>query len=225
MKEVYGIQSGPSFRTMTLQGEGGTRRTIEHAHAMIKEMLPHANAFAAPAGLGRRDQPGAAVRRLGRLFRHHRQPGAGPLRRPAGPQRRHGDPVRDARDLRCRAPAHPPRGQPRHRRQAGRADPLVGGILRAQRRRDEQQPVARQQGRRAHHHPREVAGGGRQGRHHQPDGRLQIRRADHREGLRLHGQPRLRPGLGHGPGGLAAATSSRSPPAAAPASASSRPRR
>ena len=45
MKEVYGIESGPSFRTMTLQGEGGTRRTIEQAHAMIKEMLPHANGF------------------------------------------------------------------------------------------------------------------------------------------------------------------------------------
>ncbi|MFO1050039.1 MAG: altronate dehydratase family protein [Geminicoccaceae bacterium] len=45
MKEVYGIESGPAFRTMTLQGEGGTRRTIEHAHAMIREMLPHANSF------------------------------------------------------------------------------------------------------------------------------------------------------------------------------------
>ena len=45
MKEVYGIESGPAFRTMTMQGEGGTRRTIEHAHAMIKEMLPHANSF------------------------------------------------------------------------------------------------------------------------------------------------------------------------------------
>jgi altronate hydrolase len=45
MKEVYGIESGPAFRTMTLQGEGGTRRTIEHAHAMIREMLPHADAF------------------------------------------------------------------------------------------------------------------------------------------------------------------------------------
>jgi altronate hydrolase len=42
MKEVYGIESGPAFRTMTLQGEGGTRRTIERAHAMIREMLPHA---------------------------------------------------------------------------------------------------------------------------------------------------------------------------------------
>ena len=30
---------------MTLQGEGGTRRTIEQAHAMIEEMLPHANEF------------------------------------------------------------------------------------------------------------------------------------------------------------------------------------
>ena len=45
MKEVYGIQSGPAFRTMTLQGEGGTRRTIAQAHAMIEEMLPHANEF------------------------------------------------------------------------------------------------------------------------------------------------------------------------------------
>ncbi len=45
MKEVYGIQSGPTFRTMTLQGEGGTRRTIAQAHAMIEEMLPHANEF------------------------------------------------------------------------------------------------------------------------------------------------------------------------------------
>ena len=45
MKEVYGIESGPAFRTMTMQGEGGTRRTIEHAHAMIREMLPHADSF------------------------------------------------------------------------------------------------------------------------------------------------------------------------------------
>ena len=58
-----------------------------------------------PARLGGRDQPGAAVRRLGRLFGLHRQPGAGPLRRPAGAQRRHGHPVGDARDLRRRASA------------------------------------------------------------------------------------------------------------------------
>lgn len=42
--EAYGIQPGATFRTMTLQGEGGTRRTLERAHAMIREMLPDANA-------------------------------------------------------------------------------------------------------------------------------------------------------------------------------------
>ncbi len=43
LTEVYGIQRGPAFRTMTLQGTGGTRKTIERAHAMIAEMLPAAN--------------------------------------------------------------------------------------------------------------------------------------------------------------------------------------
>lgn len=42
LQEIYGIQPGKHFRTMTMQGEGGTRKTIERAHAMIKEMLPDA---------------------------------------------------------------------------------------------------------------------------------------------------------------------------------------
>ena len=42
--EAYQIQRGPHFRTMTMQGSGGTRKTIERAQAMIREMLPHANA-------------------------------------------------------------------------------------------------------------------------------------------------------------------------------------
>jgi altronate hydrolase len=41
--EAYQIQRGPQFRTMTLQGSGGTRKTIERAQAMIREMLPEAN--------------------------------------------------------------------------------------------------------------------------------------------------------------------------------------
>jgi altronate hydrolase len=41
--EAYQIQRGPLFRTMTMQGSGGTRKTIERAQAMIREMLPHAN--------------------------------------------------------------------------------------------------------------------------------------------------------------------------------------
>ena len=44
--EAYGITPGPQFRTMTLQGEGGTRRTIDRAHAMIREMLPDADRLA-----------------------------------------------------------------------------------------------------------------------------------------------------------------------------------
>ena len=43
MQDVHGIVPGPTFRTMTMQGTGGTRKTIEAAHAVIKEMLPDAN--------------------------------------------------------------------------------------------------------------------------------------------------------------------------------------
>jgi altronate hydrolase len=42
--EAYQIRRGPNFRTMTMQGTGGTRKTVERAQAMIREMLPHANA-------------------------------------------------------------------------------------------------------------------------------------------------------------------------------------
>ncbi|MDF1585134.1 UxaA family hydrolase [Marinimicrococcus flavescens] len=40
--EAYQIQRGPLFRTMTMQETGGTRKTVDRAVAMIKEMLPHA---------------------------------------------------------------------------------------------------------------------------------------------------------------------------------------
>ncbi|MGH6884827.1 MAG: UxaA family hydrolase, partial [Geminicoccales bacterium] len=41
--EAYQIRRGLHFRTMTMQGSGGTRKTVERAQAMIREMLPHAN--------------------------------------------------------------------------------------------------------------------------------------------------------------------------------------
>jgi altronate hydrolase len=41
--DAYQIQRGPHFRTMTMQGTGGTRKTIERAQAMVREMLPEAN--------------------------------------------------------------------------------------------------------------------------------------------------------------------------------------
>jgi altronate hydrolase len=40
--EAYGIERGPLFRTMTMQETGGTRKTVERAVGMIREMLPEA---------------------------------------------------------------------------------------------------------------------------------------------------------------------------------------
>ena len=42
--EDYGLVESDSFRTMTIQATGGTRKTIERGVAMIKEMLPKAAA-------------------------------------------------------------------------------------------------------------------------------------------------------------------------------------
>ena len=121
----------------------------------------------ARAGLGQRVDGGAAMRRLRRLFRRLRQSGAGGGERSAGAPRRHRDPVGNTRDLRRRASADPPRGQPRGRRKAGGADALVGGIHRARGRRDERQSQPRQQGRRPDHDSGKVARRDGQGRQHQ----------------------------------------------------------
>lgn len=43
MKEAYNIVESDTFRTMTIQDSGGTRKTIEAGVAAIKEMLPKAN--------------------------------------------------------------------------------------------------------------------------------------------------------------------------------------
>jgi len=42
--EAYGLSEGEGFRTMTIQGEGGTRRTIEQGLGVLREMLPRADA-------------------------------------------------------------------------------------------------------------------------------------------------------------------------------------
>ncbi len=67
----------------------------------------------ARADPGQRTDGGAAMRRLGRLFRRFGQPGAGCGERPAGPPRRHGHSLGNARDLWRRTSADPTRGQPR----------------------------------------------------------------------------------------------------------------
>ena len=40
MKQLYGIEESETFRTMTIQETGGTRKTIEQGLERIKEMLP-----------------------------------------------------------------------------------------------------------------------------------------------------------------------------------------
>ncbi len=85
------------------------------------------------------------------------------------------------------------------RRQADRADPLVGALYRDERRQHGQQPQPRQQGRRADHHPGEIAGGGGQGRLDAAGRGDRLRRAGDAEGFRVHGQSRLRPGQRHRP--------------------------
>jgi altronate hydrolase len=44
--EAYGIERGPRFQTMTIQDTGGTRRSVEHGAAIIREMLPAVNDIA-----------------------------------------------------------------------------------------------------------------------------------------------------------------------------------
>ena len=104
---------------------------------------------ATPAGAGQPPGGGAAMRRLRRLQRHQRQPGAGCGGGPLGAPRRHRHPVGDTRDLRRRTPADAPRGAARRGRQAAGAHRLVGGLHVAQRHADGQQPQRRQQGRAA----------------------------------------------------------------------------
>ncbi len=142
LKDKYGLVEGDNFRTMTIQDTGGTKKTIEAGVARIKEMLPRANQVRRETISASELTPGPAVRRLGRLLRHHRQSGARRRRRHAGAPRRHGRAVGDARDLRRRAPADAARAQPRGRPEAGRHHPLVAGLLRQERRLHGQQPLA-----------------------------------------------------------------------------------
>ncbi|HHZ10655.1 MAG TPA: altronate dehydratase [Rhizobiales bacterium] len=45
MKELYGVSESDTFRTMTIQEVGGTRRTVEAGIAAVRDMLPAANGF------------------------------------------------------------------------------------------------------------------------------------------------------------------------------------
>ncbi|MEW6124549.1 MAG: altronate dehydratase family protein [Pseudomonadota bacterium] len=44
-KSEYGVEESDGFRTLTIQDEGGTRRTVEHVVGALTEMLPAAGAW------------------------------------------------------------------------------------------------------------------------------------------------------------------------------------
>ncbi|TCT03896.1 UxaA family hydrolase [Aquabacter spiritensis] len=44
-KAEYGVEETDTFRTLTIQDEGGTRRAVEHITGALREMLPAANAL------------------------------------------------------------------------------------------------------------------------------------------------------------------------------------
>ena len=112
--EAYGLEESESFRTMTIQGQGGTRRTIEQGLAIAKRDAAAGqrgpSASTCPASeLTLALQCGGSDGYSGITA----NPALGAAARPAGAQRRHRHPVGDAGDLRRRAPADPPRREPR----------------------------------------------------------------------------------------------------------------
>ena len=114
------------LRNMDIQEMGGTRKTVQAGIDFVREVLAEANqvrrttvpvselCVALQCG-GSDGYSGITANR-----------GARRRQRPGGAERRHGDPVREPGDLWRRAPADPPRGQPRGRPEAGRRDALVG---------------------------------------------------------------------------------------------------
>ncbi len=170
--EAYGLKQGPLFQTMNIQNVAGLRRTVEMGIEKVAAMLPLANAATrtpcpasdlmvalqcggsdAWSGITANPALGHACDLL------VAQGGTGVLAET--PE------IYGAEHLLTRRAAGPRDG-----REAGRPDPLVGGLHRPQQGLDGQQPLARQQEGRADHDPGKIAGRGGQGRHHAADRRL-----------------------------------------------------
>ena len=103
----------PTF--LTIQNSGGVRKTVEAGAAAVTKLLPAANAMRRTSLPRFQTHPRRELRRLRRQQRHHRKPCARRRLRRTRALRRHQRAGRDAGDLRCRAPAHAPRGVARRR--------------------------------------------------------------------------------------------------------------
>jgi altronate hydrolase len=123
LAEAWSQPASTPIRVMTIQDEGGTTATVDKGIACLSEMLPEA---AAATRRAVRARPRAPVRGLGLVFGHHRQPRTRCRSRSARRPGWHSGAGGNARDLRGRASAHPPCGQPRGGGQASRAHRLVG---------------------------------------------------------------------------------------------------
>ena len=189
--------------TMTIQETGGTRQDDRAGRRRASRRCCRiATSVQRETAAGLRAHAGAAMRRLGRLFRHHRQPGARRRRRPA--RRAMAAPPSCRRRPRSTAPSTCSPAA-RSRREVG--EKLVERIHWWE------DYTARNGGEMNNNpSPGNKAGGlttilekslgrGGQGRHHAADGVYEYAEPVTREGLRLHGHARLRPGLGHRPGG------------------------
>ena len=179
--ESQGLATGRLMRTLVMQEVGGTRETIQAGIEAVEAMLPLANASQRQSVSRQPHQDRAGVRRLGRLFRHHRQSGAGRGDGHPGAPRRHRHPVGNAGDPRRRIHADAARGDARGRTEIAGPAGLVGELHARPQRPVQRRGRPRQPGRRAGQHLREVAGLGDEGRHHAAAGGVRIRRTDRQQ--------------------------------------------
>ncbi len=113
MKSEYGVEEGPLFQTMTIQ-HGRHEKDHRARTRPHQRDAAHRQRREARTGPGFRNHPCAAMRRVGRLFRHHGEPRA--RRRCRSPRQawRRGHPLRKRRRSMARStcsPAAPRRGR------------------------------------------------------------------------------------------------------------------
>ena len=127
MMESYALKDNASFRQMTIQAVGGTRKTVERALAVIREMLPMVNASSRD-GPGLRDEASLCNAVAPTAIPASRRTPRSAMRPTCWFRRAARRFVGDARNLRRGALFNAAHIRSRGRRVPGRADPLVGGL-------------------------------------------------------------------------------------------------
>jgi altronate hydrolase len=188
--------------TFNIQDTGGTAKTVARGVELIKAAAARGQPRAAPAGAGQPPHGRACSAAAATATRASAPTRRWARRSTAGAPRRHRDPQRDARDLRRRAPADAPRGEP------AVADKLLARIQwwealhRAQRcgEMDNNPSAGNKAGGLTTILEKSLGAIAKGGTTNLVDV-VRVRRAGDRARLRLHGHAGLRPGVGHRPGG------------------------